>query len=119
MDQAFPANLTTLIAGALAVVCIVMLARWTKSWPLQGVGRKVYAVFVAGALAMVGWILYALVDGGWGLGLTVFVVSLGVTPLIFTVGVIALIMRATRSKPDGALLMCLAVLLAVLTYALD
>jgi hypothetical protein len=47
------------------------------------------------------------------------VVSLGVTPFLFTAGVIAFILRSTRDKPDGALLMWLAGLAAVLTYALD
>jgi hypothetical protein len=119
MGEAFPATLTTLVAASLGVVCVVMLARWVRSWPLGGVARKIFALFAAGALAMIGWILYALAAHDWGLGLTVFVISLGVTPLIFTAGVIAYILRPTREKPDGALLMWLAALAAVLTYALD
>jgi uncharacterized membrane protein len=119
MAPAFPANLMTLLAAALGLICVVMLVKWLRSWPLEGLTRRLLAIIVGGALAMVAWLAYALAAGDWGLGITVFVVSLGVTPFLFTAGVIAFILRSTRDKPDGALLMWLAGLAAVLTYALD
>lgn len=119
MDPVVPADLSSIVAIALAAICLVQLVRWFRSWPLNGVARKCYAFFALSGGAMVAALLYALHDGGWGLGITVFVISLAVTPLVFTVGVIAYVMRSSRERPDGVLLMGVALLAAVLTYALN
>ena len=95
MEAAVPADLTSIVATALAAICLIQSVRWFRSWPLAGAARQVYAFFALGGAAMVAALLYALRDGGWGLGITVFVISLAVTPLVFTVGVIAYVMRST------------------------